>query len=32
MGKLKLTIFENSLQWKSGGKLHLHQLKTSQAD
>lgn len=32
MGKLKLTTFENSLQRKSGGKLHLYQLKTPQAD
>lgn len=32
MGKLKLTTFENSLQQKSGGKLHLYQLKTPQAD
>lgn len=25
MGKLELTTSEYSLQWKSGGKLHLHQ-------
>lgn len=32
MTKLTLIVFKNSLQWKSGGKLHLHKLKTPQAD
>lgn len=32
MGKLKLTVFKNSLQWKSGGEIAPNQLKPPQAD